>query len=89
MHKGLKMSDLLKVNVKGKDSYIGIMELDDLEEIKDMFYNEIEIVSFDNSEIFIIENTDENFEKLWNADYYDKGEKIAFSNCDYLGFTNG
>jgi len=82
------MGDILKFKINGLDSYIGLTELDNCAEVMDMFYDEGEIIKNSSGEnIFIVKNTPENFEELWNTDYYSKGDKIAFENCDYLGFT--
>lgn len=68
--------------IKNGKIYVAIIELADLQEVMDNFDG----IATENG--FILENKDNVINELYKLNLLDRGEKIAYENCDYLAFEN-
>lgn len=66
--------------IENNKKYVGLIEIDNLQELFDNFDGEFK------ENRFVIKNSSTIMEKLYTLNLIEKGEKIAFENCDFLAF---
>ncbi len=75
------MSSIEKTTKDGNDFFIGVIDYDDCSEVIENFNGKIE------NNRYIVDLTEDVLERLYQNNLINRGEKIAFENCNALAFT--
>jgi len=75
------MSNIETIIQNGKELFIGVIDYDNCKEVMENFEGEIK----DNR--YLVTISKDTLESLYTNNLIERGEKIAFENCDMLAFT--